>query len=137
MIDGLHEETNLRKVKPYTENPNSDNRDLIELGLESWSNSLKRDWSFIFFLFYGQMKSTLVCLKCKKESTIFDVFTNIPLSLPEPSQLLLNIVVHRLPSKIKLIIDAKPKKQRIETSRLDGDDLNSRLEQNYTALTND
>ena len=105
---------------------------MIELGLESWSNNLKRDWSFIFFLFYGQMKSSLVCLKCKKESTIFDVFTNIPLSLPEPSALLLNIVVHRLPSKIKYIIDARPKKKTKEE-----EDLTTKLENNYTALTND
>ena len=108
MIDALHEETNLRNEKPYIENPESANRDLIELGLESWSNNLKREWSFVFFMFYGQMKSTIECLTCKKESTTFDVFTNIPVSLPEPSQLLLNIVVHRLPSKIKRIINRKP-----------------------------
>ncbi len=30
LIDGLHEETNLRKFKPYIENPESENRDLIE-----------------------------------------------------------------------------------------------------------
>jgi len=104
LIDGLHEETNLRRYKPYIENPDSDQRDLIELGLESWSNSLRRDWSFVFFLFYGQMKSTIECLKCKKESTTFDVFTNIPVSLPEPSMLLVNFIIHRLPSKVKFLL---------------------------------
>ena len=53
LINGLHEETNLRKVKPYNENPESKDRDLVELGLEYLSNELKRDWSFIHFLFYG------------------------------------------------------------------------------------
>jgi ubiquitin carboxyl-terminal hydrolase 8 len=104
LIDGLHEETNLRKLKPYIENPESDGRDLIELGLESWSNSLRRDWSFVFFAFYGQLKSTLECLTCKKESTNYEVFTSIPVSLAEPSQLLLNVIVHRLPSKIKNVV---------------------------------
>jgi ubiquitin C-terminal hydrolase len=104
LIDGLHEETNLRRYKPYIENPDSDQRDLIELGLESWANCLRRDWSFIFFLFYGQMKSTLECLSCNKESTTFDVFTNIPVSLPEPSQLLVNVIIYRLPSKVKLLL---------------------------------
>ena len=61
LIDGLHEEINLRKSKPYIENPPSTDRNLVELGLESWGNNLRRDWSFIFFLFYGQMKSTLEC----------------------------------------------------------------------------
>lgn len=53
IIDGLHEEVNLRQSKPYIANPESDGREDMELGLETWSNSLKRDWSFIFFLFYG------------------------------------------------------------------------------------
>jgi hypothetical protein len=53
MIDGLHEELNLRQEKPYTQNPESDNRKIVELALEAWSNNLRRDWSFIFFLLYG------------------------------------------------------------------------------------
>jgi len=52
-------------------------------------------------MFYGQMCSVLECLTCEKKSTTNDVFTNIPLSLPEPSKLLLNIVIHRLPSSVK------------------------------------
>ncbi len=61
MLDGLHEELNLRQEKPYFENPDSGNRNPYELGLENWSNTLRRDWSFIFFLFFGQLKSTLNC----------------------------------------------------------------------------
>mmetsp|Transcript_42310 Transcript_42310/g.64891 ORF Transcript_42310/g.64891 Transcript_42310/m.64891 type:complete len:124 (+) Transcript_42310:2737-3108(+) len=76
------------------------------------------------------MKSTLVCLKCKKESTIFDVFTNIPLSLPEPSQLLLNVIVHRLPLKLKEVIDKKPQKK-------DAPPPSEDYTQQYTNLTND
>ncbi|CDW76980.1 ubiquitin carboxyl-terminal hydrolase 15 [Stylonychia lemnae] len=101
LLDGLHEELNLRQEKPYVENPDSDDRKIVELGLEQWSNTLRRDWSFIFFLFYGQLKSTLNCQKCNKISTTFDIFTNIPLSLPEPSKILLNVVIYRLPNEIK------------------------------------
>lgn len=72
--------------KPYIQNPESKNRDLNELGLEQWSNSLLRNWSIIYFLFYGQMRSSLTCRHCRTESTTFDIFSNIPLSLPEPSQ---------------------------------------------------
>ena len=86
LIDGLHEELNLRMKKPYIQNPESKNRDLNELGLEQWSNSLLRNWSIIYFLFYGQMRSSLTCRHCRTESTTFDIFSNIPLSLPEPSQ---------------------------------------------------
>ena len=59
----------------------------------------------MFFLFYGQMKSTLSCLTCNKQSTTYDVFTNIPVSLPEPSKLFLNIIIHRLPLGVKLLLD--------------------------------
>lgn len=47
------------------------------------------------------MKSQIKCLKCGKDSSTFDLFTNIPVSLPEPSKLLINIIVHRLPIRIK------------------------------------
>jgi hypothetical protein len=44
----LHEDTNLRVEKPYIENPSSEGKEMIELGLETWSNNLSRDWSFVF-----------------------------------------------------------------------------------------
>lgn len=94
----------MRHEKPYIENPDSDDRKVLELGLESWSNNLRRDWSFIYFMFYGQFKSTLNCKDCNKASTTFDVFTNIPLSLPEPSKVMLNIIVYRLPNELKDIL---------------------------------
>ena len=78
---------------------------MIELGLESWCNNLRRDWSFIFFLFYGQMKSTLECMTCNNKSTTFDIFTNIAVSLPEPTKLSLIIIVHRLPLGIKNLLN--------------------------------
>ena len=146
MIDGLHEETNLRKTKPYIENPESGKRDMIELGLESWSNNLRRDWSFIFFMFYGQMKSTVEGLTCKKESTNYEVFTNIPVSLPEPSKLLLNIIVHRLPSKVKsILIDPRfitPGQGAFDPATGEDDQQSQQTSrelyrQNYTQLTND
>lgn len=53
LIDGIHEDTNLRLKKPYIPNPESEGRDYKDLALECWHNSLRRDWSFIFFMFYG------------------------------------------------------------------------------------
>ena len=85
MIDSLHEELNLRETKPYIANPESKGRKMTDLGIESWSNALQRDWSIFFFLFYGQMRSTLSCRQCNFESITFDVFSNMPVPLPEPS----------------------------------------------------
>lgn len=53
VVDGLHEEVNLRKTKPYIENEESFNRNLVDLSLEQWANGLRRDWSVFYFLFYG------------------------------------------------------------------------------------
>lgn len=38
-------------------------------------------------------------------SITFDNFTSIPLSLPEPSKILINIIVYRLPSEIKDLLN--------------------------------
>jgi ubiquitin C-terminal hydrolase len=105
----------LRQEKPFVENPDSEERKVVDLGLENWSNTLRRDWSFIFFMFYGQFKSTLTCQLCQKISTTFDVFTNIPLSLPEPSKVKLNVVIYRLPNEIKDIIQGKNKLRRLDS----------------------
>ena len=137
LLDGLHEGTNLVKNKPYIPNPDSDNKEIIELSLEQWSNALRRDWSFIFFLFYGQLKSTLECQTCQKQSTTFDIFTSVPLSLPEPATVLLNIVVHRLPTNLKNVIK---KLDTYQPPRRQGADVAEEdwlLEDNYNNLAND
>jgi len=59
LLDSLHEELNVRMNKPYIEKPSSQGREERELSTECWSNFLHRNWSFIGFLFYGQMRSLL------------------------------------------------------------------------------
>jgi len=136
LLDGLHEELNLRQEKPYLENPDSDDRKIVELGMESWSNTLRREWSFIFFLFYGQLKSTLNCQTCSKISTTFDIFTNIPLSLPEPSKILLHVVIYRLPNELKDMIQgdkANAMLKRIDSTRSDDFHRNPSINENNQA----
>jgi hypothetical protein len=50
LLNGVHEDINQRKSKPYLQNPESDNRNVIDLALEMYSNELRRDWSFISFM---------------------------------------------------------------------------------------
>ena len=109
LLDSLHEEMNLRIDKPYVENPDSDGRDITDLANECWANQLRRNWSIFYFLFYGQLKSHLNCKVCNKVSITFDNFTSIAMPLPEPSQLIMDIVVFRLPSQIKDILRGKVK----------------------------
>lgn len=64
ILDSLHEEVNIRLEKPFMENPQSFNRDEEDLMTEYWANFLRRNWSFLGFIVYGQMRSYLKCLKC-------------------------------------------------------------------------
>lgn len=61
LLDGLHEEVNIRLERPYIENPDSDGRDFGDLGLEYWANTLRRNWSIFVFMLYGMLRSTLEC----------------------------------------------------------------------------
>jgi ubiquitin C-terminal hydrolase len=101
LIDGLHEEVNLRMKKPYIENPESEDRQVMELGLEYHANSLRRDWSFFFFTFYGLSRSSINCITCNRESITFETFSSISLPLPEPAHTVISIIVHRLPNKVR------------------------------------
>lgn len=51
------------------------------------------------------MRSSLSCKSCKLESTTFDIFSQMALSLPEPTQQTLSIVIYRIQNKIKDILN--------------------------------
>ena len=53
------------------------------------------------------MRSVLTCRNCRYESSTFDIYSNIPLSLPEPSQQTVSIIVYRVPNRIKDILNNK------------------------------
>ena len=141
LIDALHEELNLRMKKPYIQNPESKNRDLNELGLEQWSNSLLRNWSIIYFLFYGQMRSQISCMQCRASSTTYDIFSNVALSLPEPTQQTVSIIVYRVNNRIKDILHDKVVKDdqgRVTLQgfkRIDSDDQSERRLSQFTLGT--
>jgi ubiquitin carboxyl-terminal hydrolase 4/11/15 len=72
LLDGLHEDMNRIKKKPYVEKPDwkagGGNKELAELGKECWDGYKKRNDSVIVDLFQGQLMSTLVCPECHKVS---------------------------------------------------------------------
>ena len=61
LLDGLHEDLNRVKNKPYIELKDSDGRPDAVVAKESWEHHLKRNESIIVDLFQGQLKSTLIC----------------------------------------------------------------------------
>ncbi|KAF5734940.1 Ubiquitin carboxyl-terminal hydrolase 10 [Tripterygium wilfordii] len=86
LLDGLHEDLNRVKQKPYIEMKDSDGRFDEEVADECWRNHKARNDSVIVDVCQGQYKSTLVCPVCKKISITFDPF--MYLSLPLPSTLM-------------------------------------------------
>ena len=66
LLDGLHEDLNRVKVKPYIEAKDSSGRPDECVAQEAWSDYKKRNDSVIVDLFVGQYRSTLICPQCTK-----------------------------------------------------------------------
>jgi len=63
LIDILNEDLNRVKEKPYVEIADSEGRDDSIVSSEHWNAFSKRNDSIMVDLFYGQLKSHLVCLE--------------------------------------------------------------------------
>lgn len=66
LVDGIHEDLNRVKKKPYVENVESNERPDEVVAKESWIAHTKRNQSIIVDLMTGQYKSKVVCPDCKK-----------------------------------------------------------------------
>ena len=82
LLDGLHEDLNRVKKKPYIEIKDSCGRPDEEVAAEAWEIYKKRNDSVILDLFHGLLKSTVVCPECPKISVTFDPFCYLSLPLP-------------------------------------------------------
>jgi len=82
LLDGLHEDLNRVKKKPYIEIKDSGGRPDEEVAAEAWQVYKKRNDSVILDLMYGLQKSTVVCPECPKISVTFDPYSCLSLSLP-------------------------------------------------------
>lgn len=83
LLDGLHEDLNRVKKKPYIEvKTDVDPRPDEIVASESWENYKKRNDSIIVDTFHALLKSTLVCPDCSLVSVTFDPFCYLSLPLP-------------------------------------------------------
>ncbi|XP_003740048.1 ubiquitin carboxyl-terminal hydrolase 15 [Galendromus occidentalis] len=110
LLDGLHEDLNRVKKKPYIEAKNSEGRPDHVLAKEAWSNYLKRNDSIVVDTFHGLLKSTLVCPECDHVSVTFDPFCYLSLPLPNRKERVVNVIAFMLtnPRPIKLRINVPP-----------------------------
>jgi len=82
LLDGLHEDLNRVRKKPYTEIKDSGGRPDEEVAEEAWKVYKMRNDSVILDLFHGLQKSTVVCPECPKISVVFDPLCYLSLPLP-------------------------------------------------------
>jgi ubiquitin carboxyl-terminal hydrolase 8 len=80
MLDGIHEDLNRIKKKPYIEDRDGDGTNDEADAIEAWKNYLRRDKSLIVDIFQGQLRNTCVCLSCGHKNIRFEPF--MYLSLP-------------------------------------------------------
>ena len=88
LLDGLQEDLNRVKKKPYIEKPDSTDEmvhnpaALKTFADQNWDIYKARNDSVITDLFAGMYKSTVTCPVCDKVSIIFDPFNTLTLQLP-------------------------------------------------------
>uniref|UniRef100_A0A672LSY5 Ubiquitin carboxyl-terminal hydrolase n=1 Tax=Sinocyclocheilus grahami TaxID=75366 RepID=A0A672LSY5_SINGR len=82
LLDGLHEDLNRVKKKPYLALRDAEGRPDEIVAKEAWANHRLRNDSVIVDIFHGLFKSTLVCPECSKVSVTFDPFCYLTLPLP-------------------------------------------------------
>ncbi|ETW44598.1 hypothetical protein PFNF135_01167 [Plasmodium falciparum NF135/5.C10] len=84
LLDGLHEDLNLIRKKPYYEEKLQGGVDKLDVDVAeaSWNRHKEINNSIIVDLFQGQYRSRLQCPKCKKVSITFDPFMYLSIPLP-------------------------------------------------------
>lgn len=89
LLDGLHEDLNRIKKKPYmAEPPDLDGWQDKKAADESWKLHKMRNDSIIDDLFKGQFKSTLRCHECNKVSVKFDEFCCLSVPIPKDQKVI-------------------------------------------------
>ncbi|XVE75847.1 hypothetical protein DITRI_Ditri12bG0124200 [Diplodiscus trichospermus] len=93
LLDGLHEDLNRVKCKPYIEVKDAEGCPDEEVADEYWQNHLARNDSIIVDVCQGQYRSTLVCPICMKVSVTFDPFMYLTLPLPSTTMRTMTLTV--------------------------------------------
>ncbi|PRP82307.1 ubiquitin carboxyl-terminal hydrolase 4 isoform 1 [Planoprotostelium fungivorum] len=94
LLDGIHEDVNRIKKKPYIENPEVGDRRQEEVAREAWAAHRSRNDSVIVDNFQGQLRSTLVCPSCDRVSITFDPFMYLSLPIPVDKTKIYEIILY-------------------------------------------
>ncbi|KAJ3154373.1 ubiquitin carboxyl-terminal hydrolase [Geranomyces variabilis] len=91
LVDGLHEDLNRIKQKPYIEAPNMDGKPDAEIAAKAWEIYCMRNDSVIVDLFQGQYKSRVECIQCGQLSVTFDPYMFLSVPIPDHREICLKI----------------------------------------------
>ena len=105
LIDKLHEETNIisniNNSNDREELPDSIETDEIDLANTYWANEVRKNASFFYALFMGQLKSTLICTECNTKKIKFEPFSALEIPIPEGNNIIIEIILFRLPYSLR------------------------------------
>eukprot|EP01107_Rhizomastix_libera_P010242 TRINITY_DN265_c0_g2_i3.p1 TRINITY_DN265_c0_g2~~TRINITY_DN265_c0_g2_i3.p1 ORF type:complete len:1276 (+),score=402.87 TRINITY_DN265_c0_g2_i3:39-3830(+) len=94
LLDGLHEDLNRVKHKPYVEIPEYDGKvPEAQYAEECWQKFLLRNQSHIVDIFFGQSKTTIVCPVCKKVVIKFEAFSSLGCPIPQNKKIGIKVKV--------------------------------------------
>jgi ubiquitin carboxyl-terminal hydrolase 8 len=88
LLDGIHEDLNRVKKKPYIEYKDCDGTNDEADAIEAWKNYLQRDKSVIVDIFQGQLRNRLRCLHCGHQNIRFESFMYLSLPMHHSTQTL-------------------------------------------------
>ena len=77
LLDLIHEDLNRVRQKPYVEMSDNNDRPDAEIAKEFWDGFKARNSSIITDLMYGQLKSTVTCLTCRRVANAFDPYLSV------------------------------------------------------------
>uniref|UniRef100_A0A3B3Q289 Ubiquitin carboxyl-terminal hydrolase n=1 Tax=Paramormyrops kingsleyae TaxID=1676925 RepID=A0A3B3Q289_9TELE len=112
LLDGLHEDLNRVKKKPYVALSDADGRPDEVVAKEAWTNHRLRNDSIIVDIFHGLFKSTLVCPECSKISVTFDPFCYLTLPLPMKKDRTMEVFLVRMDPQ------SRPMQYRVVVAKL-------------------
>ncbi|CAI5706047.1 hypothetical protein KXD40_009647 [Peronospora effusa] len=93
LLDGLHEDLNRVKSKPYTEPVERNGRSDAEVAQDEWKQFFRRNDSVIVDNFMGQLRSHVTCSNpaCGNESITFDPYMSLSVPIPNNETVVVQI----------------------------------------------
>ena len=92
MLDGIHEDLNRCREKPYVEAILGDGKDNAATAADAWKRHLARNDSIIVDKIHGQFVSNIECPNCDAVTVVFDPYMSLPIPINKPHTMKVPVV---------------------------------------------